>query len=133
VIAAARRSEWLGNWQVLYAVAGIAMLWIWTCVLDALSEAPRRRGEEPALLGPSFWKLSGAAVAGIAFLYTLHASMPLWHRHRDPLARMLAKMSPPANLVAQVVDASDDPAYDPDPGPLPEIPDEDAAPDDVDV
>jgi hypothetical protein len=132
VIAAARRTESIGNWQVLYVAAAVAMLWAWTCVLDTLSEAPKRRGEEPAI-GPAFWKLSGAAVAGIALLFTLHAAMPLWHRHHDPLARMLAKMTPPNNLAALVADASDDPAYDPDPGPLPDIPFDDVTPDDVGV
>lgn len=131
VIAAARRTEWLGNWQILLVVTAIAMLWAWTCVLDTLSAAPKTRGEEPALLGPNFWRLSGAAVAGIALLFSLHAIMPLWHK--DPVARMLAKMGRPGNLAALVADASDDPAYDPDPGPLPEIPFDDITPDDVDV
>jgi hypothetical protein len=131
VIAAARRAEWIGNWQVLFVAAAIAMLWAWTCVLDSISAAPKTRGEEPALLGPAFWRLSGAAVAGIALLFALHAVMPLWHK--DPVARMLSKMSRPGNLAALVADASDDPAYDPDPGPLPQIPFDDITPDDVGV
>jgi len=38
------------------------------------------------------------------------------------MARMLAKMTPPANLASEVADASDDEAYDPEPGPLPDMP-----------
>jgi hypothetical protein len=128
VVAAARRLEYLGDWQVLLAIAAVAMLWGWTCVLDTLSEVPKKRGEEP-WLGQAFFKVSGAAVAGVAVLFTVHASMPHWHR--DPVAKMIAKLTPPANLAAEVADASDADAYDPDPGPLPDMPYDDTTPDDV--
>jgi hypothetical protein len=131
VVAAARRTEWLGAWQALLAAAAVAMLWAWTCVLDALSEAPKHRGEEPRL-GQAFWRVSSAAVLGIALLFSLHAAIPFWH-HRDPLARMLAKIKPPANLVSEVADASDADAYDPDAGPLPDMPYDDVTWDAVDV
>jgi hypothetical protein len=115
ILAAARRTEWMGAWQVIWAVTAIAMLWGWTCVLDTLSEAPKRRGEEPSLIGQAFWRLSGAAVAGVAVLFAIHTALPYWHR--DPLA----KMSRPTNLSAYVADASDsspDDDYDYDPAPL---------------
>ncbi len=118
VIAAARRTEWLGAWQALLAAAAVAMLWAWTCVLDTLSDAPKQRGEEPSLVGPAFWRLSGAATAGVAILFTLHAAMPLWNR--DPIAKALAKMTPPSNLVSQVADADDD-SPDIEPAPLPDL------------
>jgi hypothetical protein len=128
VVAAARRLQWLGDWQVLLAVVAVALLWAWTCVLDSLSEVPKKRGEEP-WLGQAFWKVSGAAVAGIALLFALHTAMPYWHR--DPVAKMLAKITPPANLASEVADASDADAYDPEPGPIPDMPYDDATPDDV--
>jgi len=130
VVAASRRLEWLGDWQVLLIVVAVAMLWGWTCILDTLSEVPKKRGEEP-WLGQSFIKVSGAAIAGVAILFALHAAMPYWHR--DPMAKMLAKMTPPANLAAEVADANDSDAYDPDPGPLPDMPYDDVTPDDVAV
>jgi hypothetical protein len=128
VLAAARRLEWLGNWQVLLAVVAVALLWAWTCVLDSLSEIPHKRGEEP-WLGQAFWKVSGAAVAGIALLFGVHAAMPYWHR--DHMARMIAKITPPANLASEVADAGDDDAYDPEPGPVPDVPFDDVTPEDV--
>jgi hypothetical protein len=97
------------------------MLWVWTCVLDAVSEAPKRRGEEPSLIGPGFWRLSGAAVAGIALLFTVHLGMPHWHR--DPMARMMAKMTPPRNLVPEMMMESDYLDY-PNVGPLPDVDDD---------
>jgi hypothetical protein len=114
ILAAARRTEWMGAWQVLWAVTAVAMLWAWTCVLDTLSAAPKKRGEEPSLIGQAFWRLSGAAVAGVMVLFAIHAALPYWHR--DPLA----KMSRPTNLSAYVADASDstDDDYDYDPAPL---------------
>jgi len=131
VLAAARRMEWIGNWQVLLAVVAVALLWAWTCVLDSLSAIPRKRGEEPWLLGQAFWKVSGAAVAGVCVLFMVHTIMPLWHR--DPVARMLAKMKAPTNLVAEIATASEADPYDGDPGPLPATPYEDVAPDDAAV
>jgi hypothetical protein len=131
VLAVARRTEWLGAWQVLLAVGAVAMLWAWTCVLDTLTEAPKHRGEEASWLGQSFWKVSGAAVAGIALLFTLHTALPYWHR--DPTARLLAKLKAPTNLVAEVADASDADAYDPEPSPLPNMPYDDVTPDEVDA
>jgi hypothetical protein len=68
-------------------------------------------------------------VAGIALLFLVHAAMPFWHR--DPTARMLAKMKAPANLVPEVAAASDADAYDPDPGPLPNMPYDDVTIEDV--
>jgi hypothetical protein len=120
VVAAARRTEWIGDWQALFVVVAVAALWAWTCVLDRLSEAPKRRGEEPHLIGPAFWRLSGAAVAGIAVLFTVHATMPHWSR--DPMARMMAKMTPPRNLAGEVSEIanSDDYIDSPNVGPLPE-------------
>jgi hypothetical protein len=123
-VAAARRTEWIGDWQVIYVAVAVGALWGWTCVLDMLSEAPKRRGEEPRLVGPQFWRLSGAAVAGIAVLFSVHASMPLW-KHRDPAARMMARMTPPRNLAGEVewteVANTDDDYLDaPNVGPLPE-------------
>jgi hypothetical protein len=128
VLAVARRTEWLGAWQALLAVGAVGLLWAWTRVLDMLSEAPKYRGEEP-WLGQAFWRVSGAAVAGIALLFLVHTAMPFWHR--DPTARMLAKMKAPANLVPEVAAASDADAYDPDPGPLPNMPYDDVTIDDV--
>jgi hypothetical protein len=114
ILAAARRTEWMGAWQVLWAVTAVAMLWAWTCVLDTLSAAPKKRGEEPSLIGQAFWRLSGAAVAGVAVLFAIHAALPYWHR--DPLA----KMSRPTNLAKYVADAGDgsDDDYDYEPAPL---------------
>ena len=131
VLAAARRMEWIGNWQVLLAVVAVALLWAWTCVLDSLSAIPRKRGEEPSWVGQAFWKVSGAAVAGVCVLFMVHTIMPLWHR--DPVARMLAKMKAPTNLVAEIATASEADPYDGDPGPLPATPYEDVAPDDAAV
>lgn len=130
VLAVARRTEWLGAWQVLLAIGAVAMLWAWTCVLDTLSEAPKHRGEEPSL-GQGFWRISGAAVAGIALLFTIHSAMPFWHH--DATARMLARLKSPVNLVSEVANASDADAYDPDPSPLPNMPYDDVTPDEVDV
>jgi hypothetical protein len=129
IIAVARRTEWLGAWQVLLAVAAVGMLWVWTCVLDLLSEAPKKRGEEPTLIGAGFWRLSGAAVAGVALLFSIHTAMPLWNR--DPMKRMLAKMTPPTNLVGELADASDD-GDDPHVVPLPHDPVDDQT-DEVDA
>jgi hypothetical protein len=110
ILAVARRTEWLGSWQVVWAVTGVAMLWAWTCVLDSLSEAPKSRGEEPSLIGPAFWRVSGAAVAGVAVLFAIHAALPYWHR--DPMAKMLAKMPRPTDLSAYVAMAGDGPNED---------------------
>jgi hypothetical protein len=120
-LAVVRRTEWMGAWQVGWAVTAIALLWAWTCVLDSLSEAPKTRGEEPSLVGPAFWRVSGAAVAGVALLFAVHTALPYWHR--DPLAKALAKMSRPTDLSMYVADASDamdndDDEYDYDPAPL---------------
>jgi hypothetical protein len=106
ILAAVRRTEWLGAGQVIWAATAVAMLWAWTCVLDTLSEAPKKRGEEPSLIGQGFWRVSGAAVAGVALLFAIHAALPFW-KHRDPLA----KMSRPSNLSVYVADASDDVNY----------------------
>ena len=130
VVAASRRLEWMGDWQVLLAGVAVLMLWGWACVLDMLSEVPMKRGEEP-WLGQAFWKVSGAAVAGVTLLFALHAAMPYWHR--DPMARMIAKMTPPANLVSEVADAADADAYDPDPGPLLDMPYDDVTPEDAEA
>jgi hypothetical protein len=131
VIAAARRTEAMGSWQVLWGVVAVAMLWAWTCILDSLSTVPKARGEEPSWLGQSFWKVSTAAVAGVALLFSIHTAMPYWHR--DPVARMLAKIKTPTSLIAEVADAGDADAYDPDPGPLPNMPYDDIVPDEVEV
>jgi len=128
IVAAARRLEWIGNWQALLAIVAIALLWSWTCILDSIIDPSKKRGEE-ARLGPAFWKISGAAAAGISLLFMLHAAMPYWHR--DPMAKMIAKMAAPANLAAEVADASDDDAYDPEPGPLPDMPYDDINPDEI--
>lgn len=128
IIALARRTEWLGAWQILLAALGVAMLWFWTRILDLLSEAPKHRGEEPSLIAPSFWKVSVAAVAGIALLFSVHTGMPFWH-HRDPVAKILAKVKAPANLAFQIADASDTDS-DPD---LPDMPYEQVMLDEVGV
>jgi hypothetical protein len=57
--------------------------------------------------------------------------MPFWHH--DATARMLARLKSPVNLVSEVANASDADAYDPDPGPLPNMPYDDVTPDEVDV
>jgi hypothetical protein len=119
VLAVARRTEWLGGWQVLLALLAVAMLWGWTCVLDTLSEVPKKRGEEP-WVGQAFFKVSGAAVAGIALLFAVHVALPFWHR--DPMAKLLGKIKPPANLVAEVAAASEADPYDTDNGPFPNMP-----------
>jgi hypothetical protein len=128
VLAVARRTEWLGAWQALLAAGAVGMLWVWTRVLDTLSEAPKHRGEEPSLR-QAFWSVSGAAVAGIALLFTIHASLPFWQH--DRMAKMLAKVKAPVNLVGEVADASDADAFDPEPGPLPNMPYDDVTPEDV--
>jgi hypothetical protein len=130
-VAVANRTSWLGAWQIVLVVAAVAMLWSWTCVLDSLSEAPKKRGDEPAL-GQAFWRLSGAAVAGVCICFALYAAAPILG-HRDPVARILAKMTPPSNLTAYVADAADADAYDPDPGPLPDMPYDDVTPEDRQV
>ena len=134
VIAVARRTEWMGAWQIVWAASAVAMLWAWTCVLDSLSEAPQSRGEEPSLVGPAFWRVSGAAVAGVSLLFAVHAALPYWHR--DPMAKVLAKMPRPADLsayVAMAVDGTDDDdgeydGYDYEPAPLIDPNDEVALP-----
>lgn len=126
ILAAARRTEWMGAWQILWAVTGVALLWSWTCVLDTLSEAPKRRGEEPSLIGQSFWRVSGAAVAGVALLFAVHTALPYWHR--DPVAKALAKMSRPTDLSTYVANADDD-DYDYDPAPLIDPAEDVSAPD----
>ena len=119
VLAVARRTEWLGGWQALLAVVAVAMLWGWTCVLDTLSAVPRKRGEEP-WVGQAFFRVSGAAVAGIALLFTVHVALPYWHS--DPFAKMLRKIKQPTNLVAEVAAASEADPYDTDNGPFPNMP-----------
>jgi len=131
VIAAARRTESMGSWQVIWGVVAVAMLWAWTCILDSLSAVPKARGEEPTWLGQSFWKVSTAAVAGVALLFSVHTAMPYWHR--DPVARMLAKIKAPTSLLSEVANAGDADAYDPEPGPLPDMPYDDVVPDEVEV
>jgi hypothetical protein len=115
ILAAARRTEWMGAWQIVWAVTAVALLWAWTCVLDTLSEAPKKRGEEPSLIGQGFWRVSGAAVAGVALLFAIHTALPYWHR--DPVAKVLAKMPRPTDLSTYVVNSDDD-DYDYDPAPL---------------
>jgi hypothetical protein len=115
ILAAARRTEWMGAWQVIWAVTGVAMLWAWTCVLDTLSAAPKKRGEEPSLIGQAFWRVSGAAVAGVALLFAIHTALPYWHR--DPVEKALAKMSRPTDLSRYVVNADGD-DYEYEPAPL---------------
>jgi hypothetical protein len=54
--------------------------------------------------------------------------MPFWH-HRDPVAKILAKVRAPANLAFQIADASDTDS-DPD---LPDMPYEQVMLDEVGV
>jgi len=130
MVAVSLRMPWLGNWQALLAIPAVAMVYGWTRLLDALSQAPTHRGEEP-YIGQAFWRVSGAAIAGIAVLFALHASLPGgWKDERKNL--LLAQVPPPANLAKMVADAADDSAYDPD-DVLPELPNEDVTPEDASV
>ena len=63
MLAAARRTEWIGGWQVALGGAAVAMLWAWTCVLDTLSESPKREAKS-LLMGQSFWQVSGRGGGG---------------------------------------------------------------------
>ncbi len=130
VVAAAHRTQKLGNGQVVLLGGAIAMLWGWACILDTLSEVPKHRGDEPAI-GRAFWRLASASALGVMLLYSLYAAMPLLTR-RDPMARMLARLNP-TNLVTAVADASDADAFDPSDGPLPDLPYDDYTPDDIEA
>jgi len=128
MVAVSLRMPWLGEWQALLAIPAVALVYGWTRLLDALSEAPTKRGEEP-YIGQAFWRVSGAAIAGVAVLFTLHAMLPGgWKAERKTL--LLAHVPPPANLAPMIADAGDDSAYDPD-DVLPDLPNEDVTPDDL--
>ncbi|HSI35429.1 MAG: OpgC domain-containing protein [Phycisphaerae bacterium] len=127
MVAVSLRMPWLGNWQALLAIPAVALVYGWTLLLDALSEAPVRRGEEP-VIGQAFWRVSGAAVTAVAVLFGIHATLPGgWKAERKNLH--LAQVPPPANLVKVVSGDTSDSEYDPD-DVLPDLPNEDVTPED---
>lgn len=128
IVSASRHLQIRGEWQMLLIIPAVALLWAWTCVLDSLTEIPRKRGEEP-WIGQGFWKVSGAAVAGVAILFLLHSLLMV--KPPDPHARLLAKVNP-SNL-AGYVDAGDADVFDVQPGPVPDLPYDDVVPDDIEV
>lgn len=130
VVSASKRLPMLqGDWQAILIIPAVALLWAWTCILDSISEVPKKRGEEP-WIGQAFWKVSGAGVAGLAILFALHGVLHI--QAPDPSAKLLAKVHP-ANLAGYVVDASDADVFEPQSGPVPDLPFEDVVPEDIEV
>lgn len=130
VVSASKRLPMLqGDWQAILIIPAVALLWAWTCILDSISEVPKKRGEEP-WIGQAFWKVSGAGVAGLAILFALHGVLHI--QPPDPNAKLLAKVHP-ANLAGYVVDASDADVFEPQSGPVPDLPFEDVVPEDIEV
>lgn len=109
----AHRFPGWGAWQGLLAIPAVAMLWSWTVVLDTLEDArskfarasSKARKAAGPLLGRAFWRISGAALAGVALLFAIYGGVYTFAQHRE--SELMAKINPPANLAGVLADATD--------------------------